>query len=599
MDRRTVLAFALIFLILVGSQYLMPKLFPAPEQPEVAESEMVQPSSETAERASFSSENNADRPADPIDIDSGLEVAATGPETPDQALRLKAGAVEKTVTVATPLYNLEITSRGGRITSFQTVEHLFHEGGMVQLVPSEIPTNGLDALVFRSGEMDLGKANYRFENSSNININTGEGTRSLTLIAETTGGLAVKKIFTFDSEVYGIEVDYVLYSTDDALSRTSLNLLGGPEDFRFGWNQGINMTERITRLEEPAMRSLSLVGDQFESKKLDGLKKNVEKVQGTYKGSVHYAGVQNKYFTVFGIVPQDNGVVEGSIQLSGDKDLMAQSWAIEIPAQRGVGSEIAKARLHLYVGPADIELVHVYGQDIEKGIDLGMKIIRPLSGLVLSLMSWLHGFIPNYGIIIILFSVITKAAFYPLTQAQTKSMKRMQQVQPKIKALQEKFKNDKDKLNQATMKLYKEENVNPLAGCLPMLVQMPVFFALYQALNHTIALRGQPFVAWITDLSQPDSLFQLPFELPMLGGDFNVLPILMSVAMYYQTKLTPSTGGGQMAMMNTMLPLVMVFIFYNMPSGLVLYWLVNTLMQVFQSWRIHKETATDEGVQAA
>ena len=168
----------------------------------------------------------------------------------------------------------------------------------------------------------------------------------------------------------------------------------------------------------------------------------------------------------------------------------------------------------------------------------------------------------------------------------------MQDLQPKLKALQEKYKNDKEKLNQATKKLYQEEKVNPLAGCLPLLVQSPVFIALYQALNHTIALRGQPFVLWIKDLSQPDAIATLPFALPLLGNDLNVLPILMSVAMYFQTKFTPSSAaGGQMAMMNTMLPLVMIFIFYNMPSGLVLYWLVNTIMQGYQSWQIHRTAA--------
>ena len=595
MDRRTGLAFALIFLILVGSQYIMPKIFPPVEQPTAADSTAV------ATETPVTTANPIAAPIEPVEEPPGspdVEFSSFGPETPDQALQFKAGDVEKTVTISTPLYRLKISSRGGRIVSFETLEHFFHEGGPVQLVPSEIPDHGLDVLVFRSGEMDLGQANFRFVRGDNLELHPGEGSVSLELIAETTSGLAVHKIFTFNPETYGLDVDYVLNSTDADLSRQSLNLLGNPEDFRFSWNQGITMTERIERMEKPAMRSLSLVGDQLETKKLDGLNKSLEKVSGTYSGSVHYAAVQNKYFTVFGIVPQDNGVVEGTIYLSGDQALMAQSWAIDVPALRGTGADIATARMHLFIGPADEELVHVYGQDIEKGIDLGMKIIRPLSSLVLSLMSWLHGFIPNYGIIIILFSVITKLVFYPLSKAQTKSMKRMQEIQPKIEALKEKYKNDKDKLNQATMKLYSEEKVNPLAGCLPMIVQMPVFFALYQALNHTIALRGQPFVAWITDLSQPDSLFQLPFELPMLGGDFNVLPILMSVAMYYQTKLTPSTGGGQMAMMNTMLPLIMVFIFYNMPSGLVLYWLVNTIMQVYQSWRIHSQAATDQGVQA-
>jgi YidC/Oxa1 family membrane protein insertase len=177
-------------------------------------------------------------------------------------------------------------------------------------------------------------------------------------------------------------------------------------------------------------------------------------------------------------------------------------------------------------------------------------------------------------------------------------MKKMQELQPKMKALQEKYKNDKEKLNKATMELYQKEKVNPLSGCLPLVVQMPVFFALYQALSHTISLRGQPWILWVQDLSQPDALFEMPFGLPFLGSDFNVLPILMSVAMYFQTKLTPTTGGGQMAMMNTMMPVIMIFIFYNMPSGLVLYWLVNTLLQGYQTWKIHQTAPTPGGNEA-
>ncbi len=607
MDRRTGLAFVLIFLILFGSQYLLPKFFPRQSQ---------ETQTETLDDSHGSTSDNSQESTpsptknDPViddsrsdNSDAGLdqEFSTAGIESVDQALAMKPGLVEKQLKVTTPLYQLILSSEGGRIISFQTLKHKYHAGGYVELVPEFIPDSGLDALIFRNGEMDLGKANFQFVQSGEIVLMEGMDPVSVDMVAETRGGLTVHKILTFNAETYGMDLDYFLTAAEGELSRQSLNLLGSPEDFRFSWNQGITMTERIEKMEKPAMRSLSYVGDQLETKKRDGLKKDLEKVTGTYHGSVHYAAVQNKYFTVFGIVPQgENEAIEGTIRLSGDQKLNAQSWAIDVPAERGSGSEIAKASLQLFIGPADRELVAGYGQNIDKAIDLGMRIIRPLSSLVLALMSWLHLYIPNYGVIIILFSVATKLAFYPLSKAQTNSMKRMQEIQPKIKELQAKYKDDKDKLNQATMKLYQEEKVNPLAGCLPMLVQMPVFFALYQALNHTIALRGQPFFGWITDLSEPDSLYSFGGDgIILLGSDLNLLPILMSVAMYFQTKLTPSTGGGQMAAMNTMLPLVMVFIFYSMPSGLVLYWLVNTLMQVYQSWRIQAQATPEQGVQSA
>ena len=485
--------------------------------------------------------------------------------------------------------------------SFQTKEHMSHEGGMVQLIPADIPQQGNDALIFPGGQMALGKANYHFaEPGGSLTLEAGE-TRTLTLRTALAGGLQVEKTYTFMADEYGMQVDLNLAMTDEALARETLNVLGTAQDFRFGWNQGIAPTERIQKLEATAMRSIARVGDETHTKKRQNLTKDVEKVVGQYRGSIHYAGVQNKYFTVFGIVHDDGGAaVEGVVRLGGDQERMNQTWEMDVPALRGTGNQVAHASISLFVGPATMELVNKYGHGLEGGIDLGIRWIRPLSQAVLWLLNWMHQFIPNYGVIIIIFSLMTKVMFYRLSKQQTESMKKMQDLKPKLDELQKKYKNDKEKLSQAQMKLYQDEGVNPLAGCLPLIVQMPIFFALYQGLSHTIALRGQPFVAWINDLSQPDALFQLPFALPFLGNDFNVLPILMALAMYYQGKVTPTSGaGGQMAAMTTMMPLFMVFIFYNMPSGLVLYWLVNTILQVYQSWKIHRAADTDGGAEKA
>lgn len=602
MDRRTALAFGLMAIVIIGFSLLQNLLFPPEPVPEAipGAADSLAVAREVANPAdlgsSYQSQPVTQFPAE------GTETAptTTGPTSAVEALAVNAAGPEKLFEVSTPLYELIISSRGGRIVSWKGLEHPSHRGGVVELVPTDIPATSDDALIFRAGEMDLGSANYRFEPDVGSMVVNATGQSSVKLIATTAAGLEIHKTLTFDAATYGIKQSMALVMSQPEVARASLNLLGTPEDFRYSWNQGIAPTERVQKMEEPAMRSLAHVGDELHVKKRNNLKKNLEKVSGQYRGTVHYAGVQNKYFTVFGIVSDPDGAaVEGAITLGGDQNLMGQSWTIEVPALRGIGDEVATSELDLFIGPATVELVKGYGHEIEKGIDLGIRWIRPLSSLVLSIMSWMHNFIPNYGIIIIIFSVLTKVLFYPLTQKQTESMKKMQEIQPKIKALQAKHKNDKDKLNQATMKMYQEEGVNPLAGCLPLVVQMPVFFALYQGLSHTISLRMQPFFGWMNDLSQPDALFQLPFELPFLGGDFNVLPLLMALAMYYQGKVTPTTGGGQMAAMTTMMPLIMVFIFYSMPSGLVLYWLVNTILQVYQSWKIHRNAAKDGGAQTA
>jgi YidC/Oxa1 family membrane protein insertase len=610
MDRRMFLAFGLIFLILIGSQALMQKLYPQEEPPVTAESTPLD-GSDTYEagadlddasnrEAAQTPDSTTDTSFDPVEQPAADGSDSLGPVRPDQAATLVAGPPESTIQVVTPLYRLIISSVGGRVVSWETFEHLSHLGDPVQLIADEIPAFGLDALVFRHGELDLGAARYELDQTGEMRILAGGGSRSVTLTVRTAGGLEIRKIFTFDPEVYGYDVDFVLAEQDQARASQSLVLLGSPEDFRFGWNQGVIPTERVQKMELPSLRSVARIGDEFQKYKRDSLKKGAEKVTGQWSGSVQYAGLQTRYFTVLGVVPVDgDATVEGTIRLSGDQALQTQSWSIDMPARRATGAEIATARLHYFVGPQEERLLKPYGRDLEGGMDLGWKWIRPLSVIVLKGMEWMHRYIPNYGVIIIIFSILTKLMFYPLTKTSTESMKKMSGLQPKMKALQEKYKDDKDQLNKATMALYKEEGVNPAAGCLPILIQSPVFIALYQALSHTISLRGQPFFAWITDLSQPDALATLPFALPFLGSDLNVLPILMAVAMYFQTKLTPSTGGGQMAMMNTMMPLFMVFIFYNMPSGLVMYWLVNTIMQAYQSWRIHAAAPVDGGTETA
>jgi YidC/Oxa1 family membrane protein insertase len=309
--------------------------------------------------------------------------------------------------------------------------------------------------------------------------------------------------------------------------------------------------------------------------------------------------VQNKYFLIAGFVADGRErPVAGMAHLDGAPERGQQSWWVERPLT--LRPSAAGARLSFYLGPAQYDLLKSYKVGLEKSVDLGWKIFHPLAALTLGFMNWLYRWLPNYGLIIILLSVLTKVAFYPLTVSSTRSMKRMQEVQPKMKALQEKYKGNQEKLSQEMMKLYKEEKINPMGGCLPMLLQMPVFVALYQVLRGDIALRQAPFVAWINDLGQPDALFRLPFGLPFFGNEFNLLPILMAASTYWQVKITPSApaGGASMAMMNKLMPVMMLVFFYSFPSGLVLYWLVNNLLTIYQTWRIHVTTPVRGGAQA-
>ena len=250
--------------------------------------------------------------------------------------------------------------------------------------------------------------------------------------------------------------------------------------------------------------------------------------------------------------------------------------------------------IRVYMGPLDYKRLKAFGIGLEENIEMGWRLIRPVSWVVLWSMTWMYKYIPNYGVVILIISVLTKVLFYRLTHKSFKSMKDMQMLQPKMQALKEKYKEDKQKLSQETMKLYKEAGVNPLGGCLPLLLQMPVFIALFNVLRYTIEVRGAHFAAWITDLSQQDVLFKLPFSLPLIGDNFSLLPILMGASMFFQTKIGGSITPGSPNTatppgFQTMLPIVFTFLFYKMPSGLVLYWIVNTGLSIAQQYYINKD----------
>ena len=206
--------------------------------------------------------------------------------------------------------------------------------------------------------------------------------------------------------------------------------------------------------------------------------------------------------------------------------------------------------------------------------------------LLVPLLNFFHSLIPNYGVAIILLTLLVRVVFWPLTHKSTVSMRTMSVIQPQIKALQAQFKENPQKLQQETFKLYREHKVNPFSSCLPMLVQIPIFIALFTVLRSAVELRFSGFL-WIADLSQPENLFAGILPVPL-----NILPILTSATMALQTHLSPSTGDpAQKKMMTWMMPIMLLFMFYSMPSALCLYWTVSQVLSIIQMWMIHRQTA--------
>jgi YidC/Oxa1 family membrane protein insertase len=248
---------------------------------------------------------------------------------------------------------------------------------------------------------------------------------------------------------------------------------------------------------------------------------------------------------------------------------------VDVPATQGRG------RFQAFFGPKEHDVLNSAGHQLDRILDFGWFwfIALPL----LWGLRFLHRFIPNYGVSIILLTALVKLATAPLTTTSFRNMKAMQKLQPEMQRLRERYKDDQSTLQKEVMELYKRHHVNPLSGCLPMLLQLPIFVGLYNALMHAIDLRHAPFMLWINDLAAPDRL-PIGFDIPGIGNGIPVLVILMGASMLLQQWMTPQQGDPTQQRMMMIMPVVFTFISINFPSGLVLYWLVNNILTMAQQW---------------
>ncbi len=292
-----------------------------------------------------------------------------------------------------------------------------------------------------------------------------------------------------------------------------------------------------------------------------------------YPGNVEWAGAESRYFLAAMIPDLARDAVARFVTIEPSKSAQT-SLAFEpvvIPPGQSVEREV-----RVYIGPKEASRLELVGANLDRSIDLGYSWMVPLTKLFVWLLRAFYALIPNYGVAIILLTVLVRVLTAPLTSRQMNSMKRMQALQPRVKALQEKYGDDRQKQSEEMMKLYRESGVNPLGGCLPILLQFPVFVGLYYALQSSIELRQAPFFGWIHDLSAPESLFTIPgIDLPV-----RFLPLIMGASMVLQQKLSPqpTIDPAQQRMMMTIMPVMFTVLFYQFPSGLVLYWLVSNLL---------------------
>jgi YidC/Oxa1 family membrane protein insertase len=608
MDKRSILAIALTFVILLGWQ----ALYVAPHQKKIAEQRAVElreraraDSLAALERAAAGEDTiavsgpAAGRPAAPAS-GAAQGVAPSAPPAGAGAFLLPGGeaagvpAGEARVTVVTEAMTVVLTSVGGEVESVAFEAFKKKDGSHVELVPPGAE-GGLSLSLQQNGQW-VELSGLRFETfvdgvpvADSARVVLGEGREDAEIVFKRRGpsGEEIEKRLTFSRAGYAVGVAIALKREGD---------IAHSEAYSIGWKCGLAPSEANLRLEHMKFAALGMVGGEYYQAPMSKFSKETSR---TYDGTVVWAGARTKYFLSALIVAQGNRGT-GTLSLLGERDKNFVGYSIAYPF-RGDPREIEDS-FTWYVGPLDMVSLKAFGVGLERTIDLGR--LRFFAVFILKFMVWMGKVIPNYGVVIIILSLLTKLLFFRLTHKSFRAMKDMQRIQPKLKEIQEKYKNDRDRQNKEVMKLYKEAGVNPLGGCLPLLLQMPVFFALYSVLSNTIELRGAPFVGWIKDLSTPDTLFSWKQSLPIIGNEFHLLPILMGAAMIFQTKTGGSPTGdtvpaAQTKMMTYFMPVIMTVFFYSMPSGLVLYWLVNNVATIIQQYFVQKELDAEEAARAA
>ena len=569
MDRQSILGYILIFVLLVVWMWInSPKPGQQAEQPKAVATQAAQQDSVRRAAAAIAQQRvqvQTDKPVDPL----------------GKFFVGRDKGQERTITIESDLYIAEISTKGGVIKRWELKKYKTWDGIPVQLV--DYKKNGDLSLLFATADGRLINTHdlyFDVTGAQGSTVISGDEEVDVNLVLPAVNGGRITKTLKFKNGDYGFGTDINLSGMGDVVANFEYQLV---------WESGLRYAERNSIDESSFASAYAYAGKELtevdasspESKPLKNL-----------SGTVDWVATRTKYFAL-AIIPKegtsDGGYLEGSRTMVADKGaLESYSIAIKMPFK---GGREEGSSFKVFLGPADLSLLKSYGVGLDKIVGLGWTwLIRPISEYVmLPLLSAIHYVAPNWGVVIILFSIIIKIALHPLSRSSMRSMKKMQALQPLMDEIKEKHKDDPQKMNQQVMNLYKEYGVNPAGGCLPLLLQFPVMIALYNVLRATIELRQGNFVWWITDLSIPDRLFTLPFEIPFFAiRDVSGLALLMGITMFVQQKMTVKDPR-QKAMV-WMMPVMMTLLFNSFPSGLNLYYFVFNILSIGQQIMINRQS---------
>ncbi len=490
---------------------------------------------------------------------------------------------EEFVTVETDHTTIQLTSKGASFHRWYLKQFKSWFGGETQLIPYNPPsgqTLGEFGVVFTSTEskqVDTRLLNYRFDPATPRTIKL-TGTETATVIARLTlpHGGSIVRTYTFHGNTYSVDAKIQLNQMSDVIANRKYEIV---------WSNGLQYQEANSQDESNSSKAMMSLGGSIEE--IDAAKFD-EQPKTNMTGALDYMAIKTKYF-VASIIPKVKNN-ESQVFLEGQRIGAPQdgayetySMALRLP-YRGQSQE---DNFTVYVGPIDYNILKQY--EMQAVVDFGWKwIIRPIGEwFMLPVFQATYKVIPNYGLAILIFTILMKILLHPLSIGQLQSSMKMQLLAPEIEKIRKRHPDDMQTQQQETMKLYGEYGINPAGGCLPLLLQMPILYALWAVLSSAIQLRQMPFFGWITDLATPDVLYRLPAKIPLFNVDIiSGLAIAMGLTMFVQQKLT-ITDPRQKAMVY-MVPVMMTLSFSTFPAGLNLYYFMFNLLGIAQQLYLTK-----------
>lgn len=540
MEKRVVIFLVLSLAIILGYDVLLKQMGWLPEPSPVQDPAARGPSSSAEPEPVATSVTGKDSTSTGVSVPT-----QSGQKSDALSSDILPSTSEQTVTVETDLVRVGLSNRGGVIRSWELKR--YHtappEEKPVQLVHQEGKFRGPLSITVANADIEktIREGLYSIEKDF-TSLDASHPVGHVTMqFHDPVTHLGVEKRLTFHHDSYVVDVSVAMEGVTESY------------DVGLGTNFGIvEWGDGFIGL----IGSASLVDDKVEKETPD--------TELERKGAVQWVALQDKYFLSVLLPKQGTAAL---VKKEGDKIVSA---GVRMAAP-GAGTSVA---LQLYAGPKEYDTLRSLNVGLEDTIDFGWfifgswTVVKSVAKPIFYVLRFIHDYTYNYGVTIILLTMAIKLLFVPLQYKSYKSMKMMQLIQPKVAAVQEKYKDDRDRLNKELIKLYRDQKVNPVGGCLPMVLQMPVFVALFNILYMTIDLRQAPFMLWITDLSVQDPYY--------------VLPVIMGATMVIQQKITPTTMDPTQAKIMLVLPVFMTFLFVNFPAGLVLYWLTNNVLTISQ-----------------